>query len=109
MSVIQPILFAAALMFLLATIHIALNFADTFVGLFNASTAPDVYFALPSMPLSIAKTSITIGSIIIGDAANLYRLWLVWDRAYRPIALPGILFLFSIGGFKFLYHVFRTY
>ncbi|KZT52846.1 hypothetical protein CALCODRAFT_74057 [Calocera cornea HHB12733] len=36
-----------------------------------------------------------MGQVMLGNAANLYRVWLVWERNFRPILIPGALFFVS--------------
>jgi len=94
----KPILSATLLMFAIATTHIVLNFVHTFYGLFSLPDVPGnaiVYFGQLDNPQSVAKDALVLVQIIVGDAANLYRLWLVWNRHFRPMIIPGILFLVS--------------
>jgi hypothetical protein len=81
--------------------------------LINSSTAPglikawtyglsgialEILLVRPS-PLSLPKVT---------DEAQIYRVFIVWERAWAMVALPALLTLFNFAGFIMVVHVEAT-
>ncbi|KAJ7454188.1 hypothetical protein FB451DRAFT_1373607 [Mycena latifolia] len=44
-------------------------------------------------PIQVARISLTSLTLLIGDALIIHRLWLIWNREFRVVALPVLTWL----------------
>ncbi|ELU41971.1 hypothetical protein AG1IA_03997 [Rhizoctonia solani AG-1 IA] len=102
----------ASLLFMLATIHLALQLRKVYEGLVlcaNEPGGPDAYFLgeQPAYPyllapilfldisrwLNVAADGVYITMILVGDLVVIHRCFLIWGNRIRIIILPFILVL----------------
>ncbi|KAJ7042148.1 hypothetical protein C8F04DRAFT_1390659, partial [Mycena alexandri] len=61
------------------------RFFDAFVG--SADAGP-IRFYLDTQEVQTARNLLTVTAILIGDAAIIHRLWLIWNRSLPVIIVP---------------------
>jgi len=75
------------------------RFFDAFVGSADAGR-----FYLKTQEVQTARSLLAVASMLIGDAAIIHRLWLIWNRSLPVIILPVVTcFGFSIVGCAITY------
>ncbi|QRW25301.1 hypothetical protein RhiXN_07250 [Rhizoctonia solani] len=90
----------ASLLFMLATIHLALQLRKVYEGLVlcaNEPGGPDAYFLDISRWLNVAADGVYITMILVGDLVVIHRCFLIWGNRIRIIILPFILVLCTAG------------
>ncbi|KAI0754440.1 hypothetical protein C8Q80DRAFT_1247167 [Daedaleopsis nitida] len=92
-STITVIVVANCLLFTACTLHFALEFNHFYTALASAGTVNG--FSKETVTLFAADIMLSICDLF-GDFILLYRCWIVWNRAYWVVVLPG---LTAIGGF----------
>jgi len=97
----RSLLLAICVMMMLATVHLALTIAfgllaDITLAGSGSSDLDSLCLIGPGRPLCLAESTATMAQLLLGDGVNLYRLWLVWERSWRPVVIPGFLFLLGI-------------
>ncbi|KAJ6571087.1 hypothetical protein B0H19DRAFT_1255089 [Mycena capillaripes] len=81
------IMFATSvIMFIVATLHVAMNGYRAIVGYVDFETAPGHH---------IMKDVLYTIQSLLGDAMAVYRCWILWNRNYRFVVLPFCLLLTS--------------
>ncbi|KZO98557.1 hypothetical protein CALVIDRAFT_27703 [Calocera viscosa TUFC12733] len=92
----KPMLFTTLLMFCLATAHVSIDawrMMAGYVYLDASSNEPTAFFRNMDQPTFSAKYAIYVSQNLVGDAFNIYRSWLVWQRTYW--ILPGPIVLWA--------------
>lgn len=95
----QTMFFIGVVMFVLATMHLAMNCYRLVRGYVDFALAPGgaaAYLSNLALWDHIFKDTIYATTEMLGDAVSIYRCWIVWDRNYKIIALPTVLLLVSI-------------
>ncbi|KAF7328514.1 hypothetical protein MVEN_02538700 [Mycena venus] len=90
----------SVLMFLISTLHLALDVFRLIRGFVDFRLAPGGpvgYIGDISRWDHIFKDTLYITQSMVGDAAAIYRCWTLWNRDYRVIALPVSLLGITIG------------
>ncbi|KAI0351210.1 hypothetical protein OH77DRAFT_1524276 [Trametes cingulata] len=89
---------AATLMFSLATTHLALDvyiaiksFLATDNGLTSSMNVYETLNDWPTNDVGAAKFAFYVAQTLIGDGFMIYRAYVVWDRMWQIIAIPGFL------------------
>uniref|UniRef100_A0A5K1JXK9 Cell surface hydrophobicity-associated protein n=1 Tax=Ganoderma boninense TaxID=34458 RepID=A0A5K1JXK9_9APHY len=93
----DPMLWITVLMFLMATLHIGINYTrviKAFIIYRNAPGGPAAFFNQLSEFTQIFGSTVYVAQTLIGDSVVLYRCYLVWGRLYVVI-VPFILLLGS--------------
>ncbi|KAI0800108.1 hypothetical protein C8Q74DRAFT_1190712 [Fomes fomentarius] len=82
-----------ALLYLLATVHMALALVRLVEGfiLYRDTIGPILYLANISTRLNMAKDYIYITNLVIGDLVVGWRLYVVWGRSLWVASFPMIL------------------
>ncbi|KAK7693605.1 hypothetical protein QCA50_003174 [Cerrena zonata] len=86
-------------MFVLATMHVGMNCFRMVRGYVDEVNSPGGAAAFLSnlAPWDhIFKDTIYATTEMLGDGVAIYRCWIIWDRSYKVIALPGVLLIASI-------------
>ncbi|KAJ7017299.1 hypothetical protein C8F04DRAFT_1156952 [Mycena alexandri] len=71
-----------------------IRFFDAFLGPVDAHR----FYLNESKGTQIAKRVLTVISVLIGDAAIIHRLWLIWDQSFLVIVIPGLSWLGILAG-----------
>lgn len=90
-------LWITVLMFVMATLHIGINYTriiKAFIIYRNAPGGPAAFFNQLSEFTQIFGSTVYVAQTLIGDSVVLYRCYLVWGRLY-VIIVPFILLLGS--------------
>ncbi|KAF8735513.1 hypothetical protein AX14_001946 [Amanita brunnescens Koide BX004] len=99
-------------MFILATMHIGVNFTriiKAFIIFRNEPGGPAAFFNELSEFTQIFGSTIYVAQTLVGDGVVLYRCYLVWGRRRSIIAFPCILFMGSfVTGVGILYSFARV-
>ncbi|KAJ6589399.1 hypothetical protein B0H19DRAFT_236597 [Mycena capillaripes] len=85
-------------MFIIATMHLAMNIFRLIRGYVDFRLAPGGpvgYIGTLKLWDHIFKDTLYATQSIIGDAAAVYRCWILWGRNYRVIIFPSILLIVS--------------
>jgi len=85
-------------MFILATMHLAMNCYRMIRGYVDFRLAPGGpvgYIGTLSLWDHIFKDTLYATQSILGDAAAVYRCWILWSRDYRVIIIPTIMLIAS--------------
>ncbi|KAI0710098.1 hypothetical protein C8Q76DRAFT_798856 [Earliella scabrosa] len=93
----DPMLWISLIMFVMATVHIAINYTRViraFITFRDAPGGPAAFFNQLSEFTQIFGSTIYIAQTLIGDSVVLYRCYLVWGDS-RVIVFPCILLLGS--------------
>lgn len=103
----RGMLFINLLMFVVATMHVAVNFTriiKAFIIFANAPGGPAAFFNRLSEFTQMFGSTLYVLQTLIGDAMVLYRCYLVWERKFWIIAFPCLLLLGStVTGIGILY------
>ncbi|KAJ3525304.1 hypothetical protein NM688_g8423 [Phlebia brevispora] len=88
--------YTIVLMFILATLHVSANcyrMIEAFViePVFGTS----IWMGTLSEWSYVFKDTLLVSMEILGDAAAIYRTFVIWGRDWRPIAIPCALFIVS--------------
>ncbi|KAI0341499.1 hypothetical protein BDW22DRAFT_1359087 [Trametopsis cervina] len=89
----------SCLMFLLATIHVAMNcfrMLDAYVIHRNDPGGPVAHMGALAPWDHVFKDTIYATQEILGDAVAIYRTWVVWGRDWRPVVIPCCLLVVSL-------------
>ncbi|KAJ7862821.1 hypothetical protein B0H13DRAFT_2566015 [Mycena leptocephala] len=87
------------LMFILATVHVAINcfrLVTGFADFADAPGGPVAYLAELQLWHHIAKDTVYATQSILGDAAAVYRCWILWSKDYRIVIFPCLLLIGEI-------------
>jgi len=99
-------------MFILATMHISVNFTriiQAFIIHRNEPGGPGAYFNQLSSFTQLFGSTIYVAQTLVGDGVVLYRCYLVWGRKFAIIAFPCLLFVGSFAtGIGILYSFARV-
>jgi len=91
------------LMFVIATVHISLNFFRTLRGYVVYGSSPGgplAYLGTLSTWHQISKDTLYATQSILGDAVAVYRCWILWSRNYKLLALPlALLIVSTVAGY----------
>ncbi|KAI0324826.1 hypothetical protein GY45DRAFT_1375253 [Cubamyces sp. BRFM 1775] len=97
---------ASTLMFVLALVHVALdltiNVRTFLMDTHDFSAMESQLDKLNGLedPIGAVKSVIYVTQTLIGDGFMIYRAYVVWDRSWRVVALPGcILFADVVLGY----------
>ncbi|KAJ3576011.1 hypothetical protein NP233_g707 [Leucocoprinus birnbaumii] len=90
-------LFVSILMFILATTQLGINFARAIRGLILHRDVKPTYWNHLDDPTQVAGSVMYVLQTFVGDAVALYRTYVVWSRRLEFVALPGLIFLGSLG------------
>lgn len=94
-------------MFVLATMHIGVNYTriiNAFIIFRDEPGGPAAYFNQLSNFTQLFGSAIYVAQTLVGDSVVLYRCYHVWNRNIYVIAFPGILLLGStVTGIGILY------
>ncbi|KAK7690206.1 hypothetical protein QCA50_006857 [Cerrena zonata] len=85
-----------ALMFIIATLHLAINAYRLVTGYVNhADTTGGVIAYLGDLSSwhHVLKDGLFATQELFGDSVAIYRCWVIWNHNYRIILIPSILFL----------------
>ncbi|KAJ7510722.1 hypothetical protein B0H11DRAFT_1955911 [Mycena galericulata] len=95
----NQIMFAASLvMFLLASLHLAMNCYRLIRGYVDFGMAPGGpvgYLGVLSTWHHIFKDTLYATQSILGDAVAVFRCWILWNQDYKVVAIPFVLLLTS--------------
>ncbi|KAJ3524129.1 hypothetical protein NM688_g8614 [Phlebia brevispora] len=92
--------YTIVLMFVLATLHVSANchrMIEAYVINRDAPGGPVVWMGMLSRWSYVFKDTLFVSMEILGDAAAIYRTFVIWGRDWRPIAIPCALFIVSTG------------
>lgn len=90
MNLTTPMLLVLATMFLLATVHIAVDLQRVLTAFLNPNESALTYLEVLDDPLYLLKSAVFICQTLLGDGFLLYRLVLVWERnlfVFLPLLL----------------------
>ncbi|KAF7359635.1 hypothetical protein MVEN_00687400 [Mycena venus] len=90
--------FTSIAMFIIATMHIALNGYRAITGYVDFASTPGgpvAFVGLISSWHHITKDVLYTCQSILGDAMAVYRCWILWNRDYKFVLLPFCLLLMS--------------
>ncbi|OSD05842.1 hypothetical protein PYCCODRAFT_1361691, partial [Trametes coccinea BRFM310] len=109
--VADPMLWVSLTMFVMATMHIGINYArivKAFITFRDAPGGPAAFFNQLSEFTQIFGSTVYVVQTIIGDGVVLYRCYMVWSDV-RIVLLPLVLLLGSIAsGIGILYSFARV-
>ncbi|KAJ7838724.1 hypothetical protein B0H14DRAFT_2361492, partial [Mycena olivaceomarginata] len=94
----KPMLGFSVVMFVLATMHIGVNYTRilrAFIIYKDEPGGPPAYFNKLSEFTQIFGSAIYVAQTLVGDSVVLYRCYLVWGRQWQVVAFPFILLLGS--------------
>ncbi|TBU32555.1 hypothetical protein BD311DRAFT_654485 [Dichomitus squalens] len=107
----DPMLWITIVMFLMATLHIGINYTriiKAFIIHRNAPGGPAAFFNQLSEFTQIFGSTVYVAQTLIGDTVVLYRCYLVWGRWY-VIVVPSVLLVGStVSGIGILYSFARV-
>ncbi|KAJ6450100.1 hypothetical protein C8R45DRAFT_121674 [Mycena sanguinolenta] len=86
----------SVLMFVLATLHVAINGFRTIRGFVDFGTAPGgpaAFLGDLSTWHHIFKDVLYTIQCLLGDGMAVYRCWILWNREYKFVLLPFCMFL----------------
>ncbi|KAA1477441.1 hypothetical protein DENSPDRAFT_586384 [Dentipellis sp. KUC8613] len=87
----KTLLFTLFLMLILATSHVALSFAQAFLGFINMHDVPGgplAYFSRLSGPVFVAKMALFPLQSLMGDTVWIWRCYVIWGRSKKVIIVP---------------------
>ncbi|KAJ7439041.1 hypothetical protein B0H11DRAFT_2254165 [Mycena galericulata] len=90
----------SVLMFIISTIHLAINLFRLIRGYVDfrlTSGGPVGYIGALNRWDHIMKDVLYAIQSTVGDAAAIYRCWILWNRDHRVIVLPALLLMVTIG------------
>ncbi|TFY51693.1 hypothetical protein EVG20_g10879, partial [Dentipellis fragilis] len=94
----NTLLLTLFLMLILATSHVALSFAQAFVGFIvmrDAPGGPLAYFSRLSGSVLVAKTALYPFQTLLGDIVYIWRCYVIWGRNKKVIIVPVMTLLAS--------------
>ncbi|KAJ7360996.1 hypothetical protein DFH08DRAFT_951622 [Mycena albidolilacea] len=94
----KPMLGFSIVMFVLATMHIGVNYTRilrAFIIYKDEPGGTPAYFNKLSEFTQIFGSAIYVAQTLVGDSVVLYRCYLVWGRQWQVVAFPFILLLGS--------------
>jgi len=91
-----PMLFVAILMFVLATMQLAVNFTRIIRGFVIHEGHTEDYYNVLAEFTQIFGSALYIVQTFVGDAVALYRVYIVWGRRPIFIAFPFMTYLGSL-------------
>ncbi|KAI9059657.1 hypothetical protein FKP32DRAFT_1679718 [Trametes sanguinea] len=107
----DPMLWISMIMFVMATVHIGINYTriiKAFVTFRDAPGGPAAFFNQLSEFTQVFGSTVYVMQTIIGDTVVLYRCYMVWTDV-RVVLLPFILLLGSTAsGIGILYSFARV-
>ncbi|KIK51359.1 hypothetical protein GYMLUDRAFT_78233 [Collybiopsis luxurians FD-317 M1] len=89
----------SSLMFVIATMHLALNAARTVAGYVDHGLTPGgpVAFIAPLRPWDhVLKDTLYATQESLGSTAAIYRCWVLWNRNWKVIVIPVALLVVEI-------------
>ncbi|KAJ7454186.1 hypothetical protein FB451DRAFT_1280423 [Mycena latifolia] len=91
----NPIVISTIAIFATCTAHWILTIQVFFQGFLNTTdpTATLLFYLDDGRPIQVTRTSLTMIALLIGDALIIHRLWLIWNREFRVVALPVLTWL----------------
>ncbi|KZO99344.1 hypothetical protein CALVIDRAFT_595956 [Calocera viscosa TUFC12733] len=98
---VSPVLITAALfLFLFTSADIVLQCNHELNGLLYWTESPDkdLYFLNTGNWSQVAQDVIHYANFLIGDAAMLYRAWIVWDKRWSVVAFNALLWFAAVAG-----------
>ncbi|THU89263.1 hypothetical protein K435DRAFT_678344, partial [Dendrothele bispora CBS 962.96] len=90
-SINKPMLFIAIIMFVLATMHIGVNYTRiirAFITFKDEPGDPPAYFNQLSEFTQIFGSAIYVAQTLVGDSVVLYRCYLVWNHNKLVVVFP---------------------
>jgi len=94
----KPMFAFSVVMFMLATMHIGVNYTRilrAFIIDRDEPGGPSAYFNMLSEFTQVFGSAIYVAQTLVGDSVVLYRCHLVWGRQWQVVAFPFILLLGS--------------
>jgi len=83
---------AAGLLFVISTIHMAVNIDHLYEGFVRHSNEPSQYLANVSTRTFVFKDVAYVAQILVGDAVVIFRAYVVW-QSFKIILLPIALYV----------------
>ncbi|EPQ53025.1 hypothetical protein GLOTRDRAFT_79032 [Gloeophyllum trabeum ATCC 11539] len=101
---------ATVVMFLLATVHIAISLYRLLRGYvwLASDPGPVAYFADYHRWDNVANEVISGIQTWIGDSLVIYRCFIVWSRNYYVVAVPSVLLVLSVIGNCMVFQIFNS-
>ncbi|KAJ7046127.1 hypothetical protein C8F04DRAFT_1063374 [Mycena alexandri] len=90
----------SCLMFIISTMHLSVDIFRLIRGYVDFRLAPGGpvgYIGQLNRWDHIMKDTLYATQSMVGDAAAIYRCWILWNRDYKIIALPASLLCITIG------------
>ncbi|KAJ7135917.1 hypothetical protein C8R44DRAFT_769297 [Mycena epipterygia] len=90
----------SVLMFIISTMHLSIDVFRLIRGYVDFRLAPGGpvgYIGQLNRWDHIMKDTLYATQSMVGDAAAIYRCWILWNRDYRIVALPASLLMITIG------------
>ncbi|KAA1477734.1 hypothetical protein DENSPDRAFT_885332 [Dentipellis sp. KUC8613] len=87
------LLFALALMMILATSHIGLSLAWVFEGFILKPSflgGSSAYFESTRTPVLVTKDAVLLVQTLLGDNIYIWRCYMIWGRRKRVVVVPVI-------------------
>ncbi|KAJ3920432.1 hypothetical protein F5877DRAFT_89463 [Lentinula edodes] len=97
-SINKLLLWTSVVMFVLATMHISVNYARVFMAFItyrNAEGGPAAFFNILSNFTQVFGSAIYVTQTLVGDSVVLVRCYIVWGRQWYIVACPALLLLGS--------------
>ncbi|KAJ3934723.1 MAG: hypothetical protein NXY57DRAFT_1106944 [Lentinula lateritia] len=97
-SINKLLLWTSIVMFVLATMHISINYARVFMAFItyrNAEGGPAAFFNILSNFTQVFGSAIYVTQTLVGDSVVLVRCYIVWGRRWYIVACPALLLLGS--------------
>ncbi|KAJ6576705.1 hypothetical protein DFH09DRAFT_366223 [Mycena vulgaris] len=94
----KPMLGFSIVMFVLATMHIGVNYTRilrAFIIYKDEPGGTPAYFNMLSEFTQVFGSAIYVAQTLVGDSVVLYRCYLVWERQWQVVAFPFILLMGS--------------
>ncbi|KAH8099400.1 hypothetical protein BXZ70DRAFT_1009209 [Cristinia sonorae] len=94
----RVMLYIGVVMFIIATVHLAMNLYRLIEGYVVHVYEPggaQAYLGNLASWHHVFKDTLYATQEIFGDAVAIYRVWIIWNRDWRPIVLPVMLFIVS--------------
>ncbi|KAJ7454246.1 hypothetical protein FB451DRAFT_1280601 [Mycena latifolia] len=91
----NPIVISTLAIFATCTAHWILTIQAFFQAFLNATdpTVTLLFYLDIGRPIHVARIYLTLVTLLIGDALIIHRLWLIWNREFRVVALPVLTWL----------------
>ncbi|KAJ8072544.1 hypothetical protein PM082_016103 [Marasmius tenuissimus] len=88
-----PTFLGKVLLLLIATAHWLCTVIRLFDAILHFRGGPLEYYADFTQSTYVAKESLILASIIVGDGMIIHRSWIIWGRRYIIIILPTVLLI----------------